>query len=57
VRLRRVVEQLAQAQRQVQAARERATANILRQRAVTDRVRAAISMRSAINHVLIRRRR
>ena len=45
VRLRTAAEQVAQVQRQVQETRERATASILRQRAATERVRAAIQRR------------
>ena len=57
VRFRKVVEQLARAQQQVQAARERAHANTLRQRAMTERVRAATLRRSALNNLIMRRRR
>jgi hypothetical protein len=45
VRLRTAEEQLAQVQRRVQVTRERASVSILRQRAATERVRAAILWR------------
>jgi hypothetical protein len=45
VRPRTADEQLAQVKRQVQATRERATASILRQRAATEAVRAALLRR------------
>ena len=45
VRGRTAVEQLAQVQRQVQQTRERARANIMRQRAAAERVRAAVAAR------------
>jgi hypothetical protein len=45
VRRRTAIGQLAQIERQVQQTRERAFANIRRQRAATERVRAAVAAR------------
>ena len=42
VRFRRAVGRLARVQAQIEQARERASANVLRKRAITERVRAAI---------------